>query len=213
VLHENVQMMKTVLLVDDNQELVSLYCRMLAMMGYVSMAAKGGRECQEILEEKIPDAILLDVMMEPIDGWETLRMIRKREDCLLTPVIMLTARSPQPREILYCGDFMDGYIMKPVTKTNLEQELQQLWDRCDLIQTHLEKFRNMGASAADAQDYMRSMRACVSLTQVLKTLTPPYLSGGDNEPMDSMVNEEIVRIKERLEEKKERIRMYQAKLG
>jgi two-component system OmpR family response regulator len=205
--------MKTVLLVDDNPELVSLYCRMLSMMGYASLAAKGGRECQEILEEKIPDAILLDVMMEPVNGWETLRMIRKRKDCLLTPVIMLTARSPQPREVLYCGDFMDGYIMKPVTKTNLEWQLQQLWDRCDLIQTHLEKFRNMGVSGEDAKDYMRSMRACVSLTQVLKTLTSPYLSGADKEGIDDMANEEIVCIKERLEEKKERIRTYHAMLG
>lgn len=206
-------MMQTVLLVDDNPELVSLYSRMLSLLGYEPIIAHGGRECQERLNEKIPDAILLDLMMEPIDGWETLRMIRNRVDCLLTPVIMLTARSPQPREILYCGDFLDGYIMKPITKTKLEHELQELWDRCSLLQSHLEKFRKMGASPEDTVDYMRSMRACVSLTQVLKELALPHFSGEDAEFMDNMVNEEIVRIKERLEEKKERIRMYQARLG
>jgi two-component system OmpR family response regulator len=130
--------MKTVLLVDDSQELVFLYCRMLSMLGYVPIAAQGGRECQELLDEKIPDAILLDIMMEPVDGWETLRQIRKRADSLMTPVIMLTARSPQPRDVLYCGDFLDGYIMKPVTKSNLEKELNALWDRYSLIRDNMQ---------------------------------------------------------------------------
>lgn len=204
--------MKTVLLVDDSPDLVALYTRMLSMLGYAPIAAEGGRECQERLEEKIPDAILLDVMMEPIDGWETLRMIRKKEDCLLTPVIMLTARAPQPREILYYGDFLDGYIMKPITKANLEYELNKLWDRSRLIQEHLKKFRETGLSSNDQQLYMRSMRACISLTQALKTLTSPYLSGGDTEIMDGMANEEIIRIKERIAEEKEMIRRYHAML-
>ena len=204
--------MKTVLLVDDSQELVFLYSRMLSMLGYVPMAAQGGKECQERLDEKVPDAILLDVMMEPVDGWETLRLIRKRADSLMTPVIMLTARSPQPNDILYCGDFLDGYIMKPVTKSNLEQELNALWDRYSLIRDNMQKLRSKGISPEDTLDYLRAIRACISLTNVMVALNPLWRSGFEGGEQDGTVNEEIIRIGTRLQEKKEKIRAYHALL-
>jgi len=204
--------MKTVLLVDDSQELVLLYSRMLSMLGYSPLAAQGGMECQERLDEKVPDVILLDVMMVPVDGWETLRMIRKRADTLMTPVIMLTARSPQPGDILYWGDFLDGYIMKPVTKSDLEKELNALWDRCTLIRDNLQKLSSKGISPEDILDYLRAVRACTSLTQVMGTLNPPRLSGIVEGRMDGMANEEIVLIGTRLQEKKEKIREYHALL-
>jgi two-component system OmpR family response regulator len=204
--------MKTVLLVDDSRELVFLYSRMLSMLGYVPMAAQGGRECQERLDEKIPDAILLDVMMEPVDGWETLRQIRKRADLLMTPVIMLTARSPQPRDILYCGDFLDGYIMKPVTKSNFETELNALWDRYSLIRDNMQKLRSKGISPEDTLDYLRAIRACISLTNVMEALNPFWLSGFEEEEQDGIMNEEIIQIETRLQEKKKKIRAYRALL-
>jgi two-component system OmpR family response regulator len=204
--------MKTVLLVDDSRELVFLYSRMLSMLGYVPMAAQGGRECQERLDEKIPDAILLDVMMEPVDGWETLRQIRKRADLLMTPVIMLTARSPQPRDILYCGDFLDGYIMKPVTKSNFETELNALWDRYSLIRDNIQKLRSKGISPEDTLDYLRAIRACISLTNVMEALNPFWLSGFEEEEQDGIMNEEIIQIETRLQEKKKKIRAYRALL-
>jgi len=204
--------MKTVLLVDDSRDLVFLYSRMLSMLGYVPMAAQGGRECQERLDERVPDAILLDVMMEPVDGWETLRLIRKRADSLMTPVIMLTARSPQPNDILYCGDFLDGYIMKPVTKSNLEKELNALWDRYSLIRDNMQKLGLKGISSEDTLDYLRAIRACISLTNVMEALNPFFRSGFEGGVPDGMVNEEIARIGARLQEKKEKIREYQALL-
>jgi two-component system OmpR family response regulator len=204
--------MKTVLLVDDSRDLVFLYCKMLSMLGYDPLAAQGGKECQELLDEKVPDAILLDVMMEPVDGWETLRLIRKRADLLMTPVIMLTARSPQPRDILYCGDFLDGYIMKPVTKSNLEKELNALWDRYSLIRDDMQKLRSKGISPEDTMDYLRAIRACISLTNVMEALNPFWLSGFEGGKPRGMVNEEIVRIGARLQEKKEKVQAYHALL-
>jgi two-component system OmpR family response regulator len=206
------RIMKTVLLVDDSRDLVFLYCKMLSMLGYAPLAAQGGKECQELLDEKVPDLILLDVMMEPVDGWETLRQIRKRADLLMTPVIMLTARSPQPRDILYCGDFLDGYIMKPVTKSNLEKKLNALWERYVLIQDNMQKLRSKGISPADTLDYLRAIRACISLTNVMEALNPFRPSGFEGGEPDGTVNEEIVRIRARLQEKKEKIRGYHALL-
>jgi len=202
--------MKTVLLVDDNRELVSLYSKMLSMLGYTPLAAQGGKECQERLDEKVPDVILLDVMMEPVDGWETLRQIRKRADSLMTPVIMLTARSPQPRDILYCGDFLDGYIMKPVTKSDLEKELNALWDRYNLIRDNIKKFRSKGFSPEDTLDYLFAVRACESLSHVMATLNPPCSSDIGKRERYGTVNKDIVRIGTLLQENKEKIRAYHA---
>ncbi|MBP1929923.1 CheY-like chemotaxis protein [Methanolinea mesophila] len=208
-----VHLMKTVLLVDDGAELVSLYCRMLSMLGYMPLAANGSRECLERIDEKVPDAILLDVMMVPVDGWETLRQIRKKKECLLTPVLMLTARSPQPREILQCGDLFDGYIMKPVTKSNLERELDSLWNRCTLIRTNMEKFRNLGIPPEKARDYAVSMRTCVSMTHVMNALNVMNLPSFLPAEPDTPVIDEITGIEERIRYHKKKIREYHAILG
>ena len=46
------------------------------MGGYTATAVSGGQECLDLLKTQKPDLILLDLMMEPMDGWETLLAIR-----------------------------------------------------------------------------------------------------------------------------------------
>ena len=69
--------MFTILVVDDSPFIVDVFVTMLERGGYRTVAAYGGEECLEILKTVTPDLILLDIMMEPMDGWETLRRSRK----------------------------------------------------------------------------------------------------------------------------------------
>ena len=69
--------MYTILVVDDSPFIVDVFVTMLERGGYLTVAAYGGEECIEILKTVTPDLILLDIMMEPIDGWETLERIKE----------------------------------------------------------------------------------------------------------------------------------------
>lgn len=63
---------RTILLVDDNKFIVDGLKAILRKKGYTIVVAYGGEEALAILENTVPDLILLDISMEPIDGWETL---------------------------------------------------------------------------------------------------------------------------------------------
>ena len=63
--------MDTVLIVDDSSFIVEGLIAFLKKK-YLPLAAYGGAECLEILKRETPSVIILDIMMEPMDGWETL---------------------------------------------------------------------------------------------------------------------------------------------
>jgi len=81
-----------------------------------------------------PDVIFLDIHMEPVDGFEMLRMIRQNKDCYTTPVIALTASvmNEEVRRLREAG--FDGVIAKPINYDTfpgaLERILQgeQIWN-------------------------------------------------------------------------------------
>ncbi|MCC7567752.1 MAG: response regulator, partial [Methanoregulaceae archaeon] len=90
--------MYTVMVVDDSPFIVDIFMTMLERGGYRSVAAYSGEECLEILDTVRPDLILLDIMMEPMDGWETLMHIKNRHNLRDIPVMMLTAKQLTPSE-------------------------------------------------------------------------------------------------------------------
>jgi DNA-binding response OmpR family regulator len=63
----------------------------------------------------VPDLILLDVMMEPMDGWQTLMDLKKNLDTSGIPVIMVSGKKPTPDDIHMYGKFYEQYVMKPVS--------------------------------------------------------------------------------------------------
>ena len=88
--------MYTILVVDDSPFIVDVFVTMLERGGYRTVAAYGGEECLGILKTVTPDLILLDIMMEPMDGWETLEKIKENPATKDIPVLMLTAKQTDP---------------------------------------------------------------------------------------------------------------------
>jgi two-component system OmpR family response regulator len=111
--------MVRILLVDDNEALVSLYTRMLANEGYIIKSSLSGKECLEELIVFQPDLILLDILMEPMNGWEVLEKIRENPVTHDIPVIVLSAKFPQPREMMAYSLQIDDYLLKPVIRQTL----------------------------------------------------------------------------------------------
>jgi len=107
---------KTVLIVDDEEQLLKVVNAYLLQNGFQVLTARNGREALSLALQKSPDLILLDVMMPEMDGLEFLR--RYREDCH-TPVILLTARVDESDKVVGLELGADDYVTKPFSPREL----------------------------------------------------------------------------------------------
>ncbi|HUU76435.1 MAG TPA: response regulator [Methanoregulaceae archaeon] len=107
-------MIGTILVVDDNTYIVDGLVAILKKKGYHTMAAHSGEETLTQLKAGSPDLVLLDISMEPMDGWETLERIRKDPSSSLIPVIIFSARKKIVDEIRQTHLAVDAVIAKPI---------------------------------------------------------------------------------------------------
>jgi len=101
---------KTILVVDDEKQIVELLSAYLERENYRVMAAYDGRTALDIALREKPDLILLDLMLPEINGFEVCRMLRNSSSI---PVIMLTARDEETDKVLCLEVGADDYITKP----------------------------------------------------------------------------------------------------
>ena len=99
-----------IIVVDDDQEMLTLVRRVLELEGYRVAVACDGSSALALLEECRPDLVILDIMMPGLDGFQVLDLIRQRSN---VPVIMLSAK----REVSTARDALalgaDDYVRKP----------------------------------------------------------------------------------------------------
>jgi len=100
----------SILLIDDDLELCDLLREFFAQEGIRLETAHDGRRGLGAALDARRDLILLDVMMPGLDGFELLRLLRRRSD---VPVIMLTARSAKADRLAGLGAGADDYVPKP----------------------------------------------------------------------------------------------------
>jgi two-component system KDP operon response regulator KdpE len=119
---------RRVLIVDDEPNLVDAIRMYLEMEGYVILTAMSGREAIDKLRDLLPDLIILDVMMPGMDGFETLREIRKASN---VPVIMLTARGEEDDKVRGLRLGADDYVAKPFSQRELSTRVQAVLRRAE----------------------------------------------------------------------------------
>ena len=103
--------MNTILICDDDKDIVSALDIYLTSEGYATVKAYDGQECLRLAEREPVDLILLDVMMPGLDGYTVARQVRARH--LGTPILMLTARSGLEDRITGLNAGADYYLTKP----------------------------------------------------------------------------------------------------
>lgn len=118
----------SILIVDDNPKFLA---DALPMYGYDITVAEDGLEALKILgkEDSHFDLILLDVMMPNMDGWDTLKAIRKNKETEHTPVIMITAVSEDQKVVSGLKIGADDYIVKPFVLPNLLARIEAVLRR------------------------------------------------------------------------------------
>ncbi len=90
-------MTDSILIVDDSSFIVEGLVAILKK-SYRTLAGYGGQQCLDILKKEKPSIIILDIMMEPIDGWETLARIKENPDTRKIPVLMFSAKKISAKE-------------------------------------------------------------------------------------------------------------------
>jgi DNA-binding response OmpR family regulator len=115
---------KRVLVIDDEPEIVEILKFRLANWGYEPISATTGPEGIKLTIEEIPDAILLDVMMPGMNGFEVLQKLKENNKTKDIPVIMITvaaARADIEKGIKNGASF---YLTKPYEATELLEKLR-----------------------------------------------------------------------------------------
>jgi len=166
--------MYTIMVVDDSPFIVDVFVTMLERGGYRTVAAYGGEECLEILKTVTPDLILLDIMMEPMDGWETLERIKESPSTKEIPVLMLTAKQLTPAEAQEYGIYIEDYVLKPITHRELYDAIEHVLNRRQAIKSDVDIARQSGFDAQVISEYARLSKSIDVNKRLLKILETTY---------------------------------------
>jgi len=166
--------MYTILVVDDSPFIVDVFVTMLERGGYRTVAAYGGNECLDILKTVTPDLILLDIMMEPMDGWETLERIKEDPATKEIPVLMLTAKQLTPTEAQEYGIYIEDYVLKPITHRELYDAIEHVLDRRQSIKSDMNLARESGFDADVITEYGRLSKSIDVNRRLMKILETTY---------------------------------------
>ena len=103
-----------ILYIEDNLENRTLVKRVLEVEGYVVLEADDGPSGLRLIEEEMPDLILMDINLPEIDGYEITTQLRQMEGLKNVPIVALTANVLKGDRERSFDAGCDGYIQKPV---------------------------------------------------------------------------------------------------
>ncbi|MGE5479326.1 MAG: response regulator [Chloroflexota bacterium] len=135
-----------ILVVDDNKITTKLLRRYLEANGYEAKEAYDGVDCLEKVEEKAPDAIVLDVMMPRMDGYETVRRLKEQAHTKQIPVVIVTALNDVANQLKSIEAGADDFLSKPIeeklliAKVKLLSSLSLANERSRMLETTLREF-------------------------------------------------------------------------
>ena len=123
------QMTPSVLVVEDEDSLATLLQYNLQKEGYDVVLAGDGEEALLLVDERLPDLIVLDWMLPKISGIEVCRRLRQRNESRNVPIIMLTARGEETDRVRGLDTGADDYVVKPFSMTELTARIRAVLRR------------------------------------------------------------------------------------
>jgi len=124
-------MAKTVLVIDDEAELLKLLDYNLTKAGYLALTAKDGPAGLSLARKQVPDLVILDVMMPGMDGWEVCKALRGDPALAGIPILMLTAKAEEADRVLGLELGADDYVVKPFSVREVLARVKALLRRSE----------------------------------------------------------------------------------
>lgn len=116
----------TVLIADDDPEILTMLSIRLSKKGYKVLEAADGLQTLQMARSQRPDLVLLDVMMPGKNGWEVARELRSDNSMGDIGIVMLTAIGEKVNEMTSPLYGADGYVDKPFDFGDLEAKISQI---------------------------------------------------------------------------------------
>ncbi|MGD0079965.1 MAG: response regulator [Methanoregula sp.] len=170
----------TILIVDDSPYIVDGLVALLKRKGYKPIPTHGGDEALSVLTTVTPDLILLDIMMEPMDGWETLGKIKANPVTKDLPVLMFSAKKITPEEAAEHSVNIEDFVSKPVNPAQLLESIQGIFTRRSNVKTEALVAKDAGLDTSLIDEYSalrKSIDVDKNLLVVLKNASGMHLSG------------------------------------
>jgi class 3 adenylate cyclase/CheY-like chemotaxis protein len=186
----------TVLAVDDQPQNLRLLDAVLTPRGYRMVTATSGEQAMKMLDEAVPDLVLLDIVMPGIDGYEVCRRIRDNPATAFLPVVMITASGDQEKvSAIRAG--ADDFVSKPFNSGELlarVASLARVKRYHDTINSQAEELRRWNAELeARVQAQLEDLQRVNRLRRFLSPqLVELMLDTGDEEFLRSHRREIVV---------------------
>lgn len=129
---------KSILIVEDEPSIAEVVGLYLSRAGFQVQTAKDGRQAMSMLEKRIPDLVVMDIMLPKIDGLSLTRWLR---DYSNVPIIMVTARREEIDRIAGLEMGADDYVVKPFSPQELVSRVRAVLRRLGREQTEAESDR------------------------------------------------------------------------
>ena len=168
-------MSDTILIVDDSSFIVEGLVAILKK-SYRPLAVYGGQQCLEILQKEKPAIIILDIMMEPMDGWETLARIKENPTTRHIPVLMFSAKKISAEEAEEHRISIDDFVSKPVTTKKLIEAIEKVlapqkanrlsiesWQSAGIGQERIDEFTSLVTNLDVDMSLLQNMKVQLSL--------------------------------------------------
>lgn len=118
-------MTKTVLVVEDNDLNMKLFCDLLEAHGYETIKTRDGRAVLDIVREKRPDLILMDIQLPEVSGLEVTRWLKQDAALKEIPVVAVTAFAMKGDEERIRQGGCEAYIAKPISVARFIETVRQ----------------------------------------------------------------------------------------
>ncbi len=117
---------KKILVVEDEQALLTLQSMLLSIEGYTVEGVMNGQTALDVVETMKPDLILLDIMLPEVDGFQVCRQLKSNEATRHIPIIILTAKKSKEDLIMGEQAGAEMYITKPYKTSMVIEAIKRL---------------------------------------------------------------------------------------
>ncbi|PWR75856.1 response regulator [Methanospirillum stamsii] len=166
---------KKILVIDDEAVFREATVRALNSCGYSCIAEDDPSKGIMRLKKEEINLVLLDIMMDPVDGWDTLGHIRSLKNGSDLPIMMSSAKRIHPDEVIRYADLLDGFIIKPFVDEELCETIS------DFFSWYASLLKNVGAAKIQdiakevCQKWVRLNREIRSMEMIKELLEPQVI--------------------------------------
>jgi DNA-binding response OmpR family regulator len=151
-----------IMVIEDDPKTIELHGFLLKQGGYEPLLAQGGLEGLRLLRENSVDLILLDLLLDDVDGWTVLRTLKADDRWQAIPVLIVSARHPfeDPGQTMAHAELFENYLVKPFIVHDLLMQIESALGRSVPV-PYLSWKAAMGGAGVAWTSRSPKMRSCV----------------------------------------------------